>query len=283
MKIIACVPTFNRIALLPKVIDAIRNQTRKPDEIVVVNNSSTDGTEEWLAKQNDLIVVKQANLGSSGGQYMAVKTAMERNADWIWIMDDDVAPDSTCLENLFYNDTPDIIRAPLRRTPEGPIFLNDTLRINLTNPFKSFWTEILSEKHLDQEIIDCIGLTFEGPLFSREVVEKTGLPDRNIFIYGDDTDYMIRASRQGFKTVLVKKAQMQRLLPAPDLHIDFSWKHYYVIRNIIALDVMHGNFPVRVIRPFIYWLKWMWRSNSVDDLKTSCKALKDGYFYKPKR
>lgn len=62
-KIIACVVTYNRLELLKQVIDGLRNQTRKIDEIVVINNGSTDGTGEWLQDQNDITTINQDNLG----------------------------------------------------------------------------------------------------------------------------------------------------------------------------------------------------------------------------
>ena len=43
-KVIAVVVTYNRQKLLSECITALRNQTRKPDAILVVNNGSTDDT-----------------------------------------------------------------------------------------------------------------------------------------------------------------------------------------------------------------------------------------------
>ena len=88
-KIAAVVVTYNRLALLQECITSLRNQTRKLDEIIVVNNSSTDGSFEWLNLQNDLAVITQENSGSAGGQHTGIKTAYEHGHDWIWCMDDD--------------------------------------------------------------------------------------------------------------------------------------------------------------------------------------------------
>ena len=49
-KVVAAVVTFNRLELLKQSINALRNQSKKPDAILVVNNSSTDGTGEWLER-----------------------------------------------------------------------------------------------------------------------------------------------------------------------------------------------------------------------------------------
>src|SRR4051794_30712652 len=42
------IPTYNRAALLPPTIASVMSQTRPADEIIVVDNCSTDNTEEVL-------------------------------------------------------------------------------------------------------------------------------------------------------------------------------------------------------------------------------------------
>ena len=57
-KIAVIVITYNRLKFLKEIIESIRKQTRKADEIFVINNSSSDGTSEWLIGQNDLTIIK---------------------------------------------------------------------------------------------------------------------------------------------------------------------------------------------------------------------------------
>lgn len=49
MKIIAVVVTYNRLSLLKRNLDCLR-QNKPLSSIIVVNNGSTDGTAEWLAE-----------------------------------------------------------------------------------------------------------------------------------------------------------------------------------------------------------------------------------------
>lgn len=49
------VVTYNRLLLLKENIESLREQTYTDYKIIVVNNGSTDGTEEWLMYQKDLI------------------------------------------------------------------------------------------------------------------------------------------------------------------------------------------------------------------------------------
>jgi GT2 family glycosyltransferase len=279
-KVAAIVVTYNRLELLKKVIDGIKKQSRLPNKIFVVNNDSSDGTIEWLIAQNDLHVITQRNTGSSGGQNSGFKAAFNEGYDWIWTMDDDVVPYSDCLENLMDNLENNTIRVPLRFTPDGKIFFNDTITYNFKNPFKSVWSRLLSEKDLNGQIICVEGVTFEGPLIHRSIIEKIGFPDKNIFIFADDTEFFIRAKRAGANIIINQKAKLDRLLePIEDLS-RYKWKHYYMIRNIIAMDVLFGNLAVRLIRPFAYLLIWLSRCRKPKDVLTTLNAFYDGYFYK---
>lgn len=47
-RISAIIPAYNRLALLPAAIESIRRQTIPVQEIIVVDDGSTDGTREWM-------------------------------------------------------------------------------------------------------------------------------------------------------------------------------------------------------------------------------------------
>ena len=47
-KIAAVVVTYNRLEKLKKVLASLETQTRMPDQLVIVNNAATDGTDTFL-------------------------------------------------------------------------------------------------------------------------------------------------------------------------------------------------------------------------------------------
>lgn len=279
-KVAVNILTFNRLELLKEVLEAVRKQTRKPDAIIVVNNSSTDGSREWLEKQNDIILVNQENVGSSGGQYTGIKTAYELGYDWIWIMDDDVVPQIDCLSKLCEFPDDKLVRAPIRLRRNGEVGFFEAISYDIVHPLRSFWIEIFNESHLKKEIIYAEGLTFEGPMFHMSLVTKIGLPEKAFFIYGDDTEYFIRAKKNGFKTALIRDAKLNRKLPSETVFDEFNWKYYYIIRNTIAIQVLHGTTSVRLLRPWGFLIRFLGRCKKIQDIKTTFKAFIDGYFYK---
>ena len=103
-KVIAVVVTYNRKALLVECINALRAQSRPLDGILIVNNGSTDGTEEWLQQQTDIQFISQKNTGSSGGFSTGISWAYSNGYSWIWCMDDDGYPKQDALEKILEAD-----------------------------------------------------------------------------------------------------------------------------------------------------------------------------------
>ena len=279
--IAAVVVTYNRLNFLKEIIFSLKIQSKKINKIIVVNNDSNDGTSEWLNEQNDLIVINQGNVGGAGGFHTGVKAAYEMGFEWIWIMDDDVVPDLDCLKFLFEKADKNKILTPIRIQPDGSIFYNDIYKFNFTNPFKSLWTEIISEKHFVGNMIKVEGITFEGPFFNRNIVKNIGFPEKKFFIFADDSEYSLRATKAGFEIYLVQNAKLYRKLNYIDpLKNDFNWKHYFIFRNLFALHILYGNLLVRYLRPFAFLILWITFCKKFKDIKTLFKAFIDGYFYK---
>ncbi|MEN6510348.1 MAG: glycosyltransferase family 2 protein [Chloroherpetonaceae bacterium] len=277
--ILAVVVTYNRLESLKKVIEALRNQTKQISAIVVVNNASTDGTEEWLKSQSDLQFIQQGNIGGAGGFNTGLKYGYENNYEWIWFMDDDVVPQSDCLEKLFDKADEKTLLGSLRYSPSGKVLSNETLSFNFSNPFKTMWAELVSEKELSNELADVEGMTFEGILINRHLIDIIGLPVKDFFLYGDDSDYFIRAKKAGFKIGIATQARVNRLF---EDNIQKQWnspKRYYMVRNVIILDRLYGNHLVRNLRPIIYFFKWFFSTINPKLMKLTIKGFIDGWNY----
>ena len=60
-KICAIVVTYNRVELLKLTIEKLLKQTRKIDEVIIINNASTDNTGEFLESvKENITVIKTA-------------------------------------------------------------------------------------------------------------------------------------------------------------------------------------------------------------------------------
>ena len=87
---------YNAAVALPKQIEALLAQTFSLQEIIVVDNASTDGTSVMLAERFPQVKVLRMteNLGAAGAWAAGLTyAALEEGNDWIWTFDDDSVPD----------------------------------------------------------------------------------------------------------------------------------------------------------------------------------------------
>ena len=188
--IAAVVVTYNRKDLLCECIRALLSQTVLPAEILVVDNASTDGTQDAVAEyvSGGQITYQNTgeNLGGAGGFSCGIKEAVLRGYEYIWIMDDDTLPHPDALEKLL---------AAEKQVSPGWGFLSS----------KAVWTDgslcRMNEQklygHSVQDaagIVPCRQATFVSLFLSTAAVETYGLPIREFFIWGDDVEYTRRLS-----------------------------------------------------------------------------------------
>jgi hypothetical protein len=101
-------PTYNRAHLLPKAIDSVFSQTYPEIELIVVNDGSTDNTEEALEPYRDKITyIKKENGGCGDAKNAGLKVA---NGKYITHLDDDDLMMPERIERLvdFFTENPDI-------------------------------------------------------------------------------------------------------------------------------------------------------------------------------
>lgn len=242
-RICVVVVTYNRKTVLKNCLDALLEQTRPVDLIAVIDNASTDGTEQMLRREyerNSRIkyIHLGANLGGSGGFHHGVQYAFTAGFDWMWLMDDDCLPTENCLEVLLDNIDD-------RNQFYSPAVLSLEDRHTFLWGIKG---EVNSGNH------EVISIPFNGLFVHRQSIEELGLPEKNFFIYGDDTEYNLRAKTMGKRTIMVTGSIMyhphKNMLRGFKIHKMFLnrlWT-YYKLRNAIILYKRYGHFaPNQVI------------------------------------
>jgi len=104
MLISIIIPTYNRLGKVNRAIDSVLRQSYQNFELIIVNDGSTDATDEWLVRYNDprLLFFRIKNGGVARARNFGVSKA---KADWLCFLDsDDVWHRHKLSEQLRFHD-----------------------------------------------------------------------------------------------------------------------------------------------------------------------------------
>lgn len=99
-------PTYNRAHLIGETLHSLLEQTRRPDEILVIDDGSTDDTPAVLRRFEGLRVLRTENRGKASALNLALTLV---SGDLIWIVDDD---------DLLLPHACEALSAPLEADPD---------------------------------------------------------------------------------------------------------------------------------------------------------------------
>ncbi len=81
------IPTWNRASLVTRALRSVLDQTRPPDEVLVVDDGSSDDTAERVRAQFPTVrLLTQQNLGVSAARNAGIR---EATGEWIALLDSD--------------------------------------------------------------------------------------------------------------------------------------------------------------------------------------------------
>jgi GT2 family glycosyltransferase len=198
--IFAVVYSYNRKALAVQCLASIFRQAVAPERIVFVDNGSTDGTRAYLAETGlladsriDYVRLEQ-NTGASGGLSTGIRRAWELGCSFAWVMDDDVVCETSTLaelkrawdENFAAGGEAGFLVSSLV-DPEGRA--NNVPQVDdRASPDRCpEWSDLLARGLVRVRIS-----TLTSILLPRATLDRVGLPRRDFFLWGEDTDYTLR-------------------------------------------------------------------------------------------
>ena len=258
-KIGAVLVTYNRLDKLKIALQSFESQTLSPEYVLVVNNASTDGTSAFLQKWSEqetnyrrLYFDLKENTGGSGGFYYGLNEAMQLNADWIWISDDDAFPDkdafrtiSNCLDQLGSGVSAVCCTVMNNKNIDTwhrrNIFVENNRIVERTIP----------EEIYKNDIFELNAFSYVGAVVNKSCLEIVGLTDPEYFIFYDDTEHSLRLNSIG-KIICCTRAIVYHDQSVGDTKSK-KWKEYYKIRNRYLTYKKHFSKKIVLIEYAVFW------------------------------
>lgn len=206
-KVAAVVVTYNRLTLLQECIEKLLAQTSHCD-VLIVDNASTDGTEEYIAKryaETNNVFYKNtgANIGGAGGFNFGMRWAVEAGYEFVWVMDDDCMPNEDALEELLEADK--ILCGNYGWLSSVALWKDGhECKMNRQKLKKSFFDYL---EYMQHGLVQAEQATFVSLFLKAKMIVEVGLPIKEFFIWGDDIEYTRRISvRRGLPCFVVGKS-----------------------------------------------------------------------------
>lgn len=214
LKIEIVTPVYNRRELTLQFLRSLAriNRNGLDVHIIIVDDGSTDGTSEAVAKDfPEVEIVKgNGNLWYTGGTNLGIKTALEKNADYILCVNNDSIFEENCVKNLVEcaEQNP--------RSVVGALLLlwNEPHHVFQVSPewktslggwhhwFKqTVWTVPQKPWQVDIIVGNCV-------LYPAEVVREVGLMNEKKFAQYGDAEYTPRIRRKGWKLLIAPNAKV---------------------------------------------------------------------------
>lgn len=182
-------PTYNRAALIGETIDSLLAQSRQPDEILVIDDGSTDDTADVLSRHPELRVVRTENGGKAKALNMALKMI---RGDLVWILDDD---------DLLEPDACKLMAAALEADPQLAFCAGRHLDFEVnpdTGARETRAPGYMRDSAPDQifpDLLEGCHIFQPGLIVRRQVYDEVGLFDEGL-VRSQDYEMLLRIARR---------------------------------------------------------------------------------------
>lgn len=237
------VVNWNGRAYLDKCLSALRAQTYRAVEIVLVDNASMDDSVGFVLRQFPEVKLIQLdqNVGFAAGNNAGIRAI---HSDYVALINNDAYAEPDWLAKM--------IDAAEQQPTVGMIackvlFDDDPRVINsagLVMDWAGFcwdWRGGQLDQPAETAVEEILGPSGAAALYRRAMLDEIGLFDEDFFMYAEDADLNWRAQRAGWTCLYVPTARVRHVASATSIE-GSRFKAYHLGRNKIWLLIK--NVPV---------------------------------------
>lgn len=263
LRISVIIPNWNGAGHLPVCLDSLRSQTIAGPEtgihlqVIVVDNASTDGSQELLARDYPEVEVIQLpeNRGFTGACNAGLKAAQ---ADVKVLLNNDTEADPNWLAEVMaaFSRHPRAgsVASRMMLFDRRDVFhtAGDFFRLDGTPGNRGVWQKDAGQYDSEEFVFSACG---GSAAYRREMLDEVGLLDDAFYFSSEDLDLGWRAQLAGWRCVYAPKAVVYHKLKATG---GDELASYYNGRNLIF--ILAKDYPASLLRR--YWpavLRAQWR------------------------
>jgi GT2 family glycosyltransferase len=236
-------------------VDSCRKLTYPNFRILLVDNGSTDGSEGLLRERfPDLEFIQTgANLGFAGGNNVGMKYALDKGADYVWLLNNDTVVDGDALAELVRvaasGEKTGIVGSKIYylAEPRKIWFAGGIWRTNKSYASHRGLNDVDAGQY--NEVCEVDYITGCSLLIKSRVIRDIGMMNEEYFLYWEEIDWNAAAARRGWKIVYVPRSMVWHRVSS-SLQQQGYLQNRYTIRN--CLRFFRRYEPARLLPLFCY-------------------------------
>lgn len=258
-KVFILVLNYNGRQTVLNCLKSIYAQDYPNFEVVLIDNNSTDESFE-LAKQNFSnahFIKNNFNLGFAAGNNVGIRFALEKFADYVFLLNNDAYLEKNTLSLLIQKaaKNPTALVSPLIEKNDGATWFAEG-KINwLTMKTMHIRKNTKNKCHSSEYLTGC------ALLVGKKVFQKIGLMDENFFLYYEDADFSLRAKKAGFSLLVYPEA---KIIHDEQSNENNPEKIYWLVVSGLRFFQKHTPF---------YLQPWLWLYLNLRKTKNLCALL----------
>lgn len=210
---------YNGIDFNDACIDSLLKTDYFNYKILFVDNGSTDGSIDRVRQRYPAVEVleNKANLFFAAGNNRGIEFALERGADYIFILNNDTEVDSYCLPSLvsFMEAMPEsgAVQPLLCLMSHPQLIASAGCRISLSG---RSWDDSFGIPcgSFGDDPRQVAGVTGGAMLVRADVLRKVGMFDEQYRMYFEDVDLSFRIQKAGLKLYVVPQGRVLHAVSA---------------------------------------------------------------------
>jgi GT2 family glycosyltransferase len=215
--------------------------------VLIIDNGSTDGSERILRERfPDLEFIQTGtNLGFAGGNNIGIKYALNKGADFIWLLNNDTIVDPKALSELVnfaqHRDDIGIVGSKIYYYDHPDIIWFAGGRLQRCTGTSAHIGHLDKDEGRFSEIVEVAYITGCSLLIKREVIDNVGLMDERFFLYFEEIDWNQRVKERGYSILYVPTSIIWHKVSV-STGVDSPSSHYYFSRNSLLFTLKHNPF-----------------------------------------
>ncbi|GKU27269.1 rhamnosyltransferase [Clostridium folliculivorans] len=248
---------YNGIKDTIECIESLNNIDYNNYEIIIVDNNSSDNSQEIIQKKfpEHTFIQTGKNLGYAAGNNMGIRVALDREADYICVINNDVIVEKDFLTKMILymeaNTNIGVCGPTICEYMDRNKIQSSGALIDLSKGEAPAINNGKDISELYNDVIECDYVGGACLLFKSSIIDEVGFIPENYFLFYEETEFCLKIKKIGYKVCCYTKERVYHKGSASISRIG-GLSGYFMNRNLVLFEKRNLESTMSFIKFLIY-------------------------------